>query len=260
MNTRSPAQSLQPSDYWLKHAINIVRQTYGHIVSVDDKAKDLIKFGRYDALDGTELTLQYHGGLFDPPAGNLVTKFKSSDAADDQLCIIEGHTIAGDVLTFVSQTKALDGTNDVTLDTPLHDVTRLENENSTDFAGLISVLQDDNTIRLQTDGTNNQSLKCASAVSKDDYLFIFGFLPFVNRQNDRSVDMKFQTKNIGKTWKTKLPFSVHSNSGSVPIPCLPYIIVPPNTYFRVNGIASGASTGAGCSIFSVLGKIIGSVD
>lgn len=70
------------SEYWLKHAIESIKKDYGDIVSIDAKRKDLFKFGRIEGLDSIEQTIQYGGGVFDPPAGNLVTKIKSDDAGD----------------------------------------------------------------------------------------------------------------------------------------------------------------------------------
>ena len=60
--------------YWLKHAIESIKKDYGDIVSIDAKRKDLFKFGRIEGLSSTEQTIQFGGGVFDPPAGNPALK------------------------------------------------------------------------------------------------------------------------------------------------------------------------------------------
>ena len=40
----------EKDDFLLKHAIDVIKGTYGDIVSVDAKKKDLVKFGTQDKI------------------------------------------------------------------------------------------------------------------------------------------------------------------------------------------------------------------
>lgn len=95
----------------IRHAINEIYSTYGDVVSVNEKAKSLLKFGQ-NALVGTS-----QATVMTLPAGilaetyvttNAIDSVSSSDNGDTQLVYVEGHTIDGDGnLTFISQTVTL---------------------------------------------------------------------------------------------------------------------------------------------------------
>lgn len=200
---------------------------------------------------------------------NTIDSIVSSNAGDTQSVIVEGHTIDGNGdFTFVVQPATLNGQTPVTLSTPLARATRIYNNDSTDFAGTVygyrsaatsvvsGVPQTTAAIHLQTD-SNNQSLKAATTISKDDYWIISDVLVGVRRQQTRSVDFKFQVREKGKVFRTRLPFSGHSYAGTIPVPIRPYFIVRPNSDWRVNATSSGASTQVEFTALGTLAKIIG---
>lgn len=239
-------------DFWVQHAIDVIRNEDSVEVSVDTKAKDLTKFGRNTDLTTTEELVWIQGGIETLPTTNAIDKFSSSDAGDDQDVVVEGHSISGGNLTFVTQTVTLNGQTETSLDTALARATRLYNAGSTDFAGSVYVYEDDTVtngvpqtaskIHLRSDGSNNQSLKCATSLSQNDYWLLTSFVCSVNRQNSRSVDFKLQTRDSGGVFRTKRTLAVHSNSGSREIQFRPFLIVKPNSDVRVLATSSGAST------------------
>lgn len=102
-------------DVWLTHAVNEIESTYGDRVSIELKEKSLIKFGRNEDVGTTEETVWLVGGDETYPTTNAIDTIVSTDAGDDQQVIIEGHTISGNDLTFVTQTATLNGTTNVSL-------------------------------------------------------------------------------------------------------------------------------------------------
>ena len=216
------------------------------------KPKSLAKFGS-NLLVGTS-----YATLMTLPAGvtdetyistNGITHISSSDAGDTQAVKIEGHTISGSDLTFVVQSTTLDGQNKVALTTPLARVTRVYNDDSTDFAGSIYVYEDD-TVSAGVPTTNskvhlivpigeNQSFKGATAVSSVDYWLLTGMAASVNEKTAATVDVELQIRMPGKVFRTQFNFTVASTgSNSLPIELDPVIIVPKNSDVRMRAKAS----------------------
>lgn len=250
----------------IAHAIREIENTYGDNVSVYQKSKSLIKFGRNDDVGTTEETVWLRGGLETYATGNDIDSVSSSNSGDTQSIIVEGHTISGDELTFVVQSVTLTGQTPATLTTPLYRATRLYNNGSSNFAGTVYCFESGGTvtagvpqttadIHLQTDGVNNQSLKAATSISNQDYWIVTGLTCSVNRQNTRSVDFKLQLRLYGKTFRTIYPVSVSSNSGSDYIEFNPCIIIPKNSDVRVQATSSGASTGVEAAIHGYLALV-----
>lgn len=87
-------------DYWLEHAKQIILADYGDSVSVEEKNKDLLKFGFTDQVQTTLTTImELPSGTYNETYvyRNLITTFSSSSASDTQICRIEGHTVGSDV-------------------------------------------------------------------------------------------------------------------------------------------------------------------
>lgn len=240
----------------IQAAIDEIKRAYSHDVSVDVKAKGLTKFGRNDNIGNSAFeTVWLLGDHESYPTGNDIDIITSTDGSDDQEVIVEGHTLSGSDLTFVTQTATLDGTNNVTLATPLYRANRLINNGATDFAGTVTVEDNGTSSHLSTDGTNNQSLKCATSLSSQDYWILTGVSVGVNRQNSRSVDFRLQVREFGKTFRTIFPISSHTNSGTIFIPFDPCLIVKPNSDVRMIAQSSGTTTGVSAAIHGHLAII-----
>lgn len=243
-------------DLGLAHAIAEIESAYGDRVSVDTKRKSLIKFGRNDSVGTIEEMVWLLGGMETYPTANTIDTIASDNAGDTQEVVIEGHTISGSDLTFVTQTVDLNGTTDVSLPTPLYRASRLYNNDSTDFAGTVTV-SDSNAVtnHLQTSGNNNQSLKAATSISSQDYWIVVGAVFSVNRQNSRSVDFKLQVRRVGKVFRTRFTASVNSTGGSVQVDFEPHLIVPKNSDVRVTATSSGSDTGVDATLKGYLAKV-----
>lgn len=229
----------------------LVLNNYGDLVGIDLKGKNLRKFGRNVDLGTSEEQVWLVGGLETLPTDNLITHFASSNAGDTQPIVVEGHTIdASGNLTFVSQTVTLAGQTKTALTTPLARITRLYNTGTSDFAGTVYVSRDvaytlgvpASDIHLQTDGTNNQSLKAATSISQYDYWFIDSATFSVRRNTSAIVDFRVQMRPTTGVWRTQFVCSVSRDSGSFEKEFSTPLIVPKNHDVRVLAVSSAVST------------------
>lgn len=242
-----PFQASIP-DYSVATAIREIFDTYGHTVSIEEKAKGLLKFGRNDNLqNGVRELVWEQGGIEVLPGNgsNPIDSLISTDPGDDQSVIIEGHTDDGSGKTFVVQTPVLDGTNRVVLSTPLNRATRVYNDGSIDFAGDVTVYENGGNVHAKALAGINQSLKCATALSSVDYWIITQAVFDVRKNSTTSVDFEIQVALRGKVFRTR--FYGTASNGSVTIPFPQPLIVPPNSDVRVlatayaNGVSVSAS-------------------
>lgn len=241
-DSSNPYQSVI-ADFRLNFAVRNIALTYGDDVDIWDKGRELIKYGRNDDLDsGVSEQVWLLGGNETIPTTNTIDEIVSDNAGDTQDVVIEGHTVDGSGnLTFTVQSATLNGTTPVTLTTPLRDATRLFNDDSTDFAGTITV-SDGSTDYLSTDGSNNQSLKCAASMGSDTYWIITKVMGSVKRANSAVVDFQLQIREKGKVFRTKYSFSVSRDAGTIQIDLDPYIIMTPSADMRVIATSNAANT------------------
>lgn len=222
----------------------LIKRTYNDTVGIFDKGKGLAKFGRNTDLDtGGPEQVWATGGLETLSTTNDITHIASTNAGDTQDVVIEGHTIDGSGdLTFVTQRVTLAGQTKTALSTPLARATRAYNDGATDFAGTVYVAKDvtftdgvpASGIAITIVGADNQTLKAATSISKNDYWVIVELVFSVERSVTAVVDFKLQVRLKGKTWRTQLPVTVTSNTGTLymDLSSAP-IIVPPNSDVRV---------------------------
>lgn len=236
----------------VKNAIREIHATYGDVVSVADKAKSLLKFGRNVSLGTTEEMVWLQGGIETLPTMDAITHISSSDAGDAQEVKVEGHTVTGTgasaEFTFVIQTATLNGQTKVELDTPLARATRLYNNDSTEFAGNIYAFEDDtltggvpdtdSKIHLKT--IRNQSQKAATTISGQDYWIITNVYASVNRQQAASADFYFERREPGGVFRSFLEGTAHSTGPAFIPPLDTLIVIPKNNDFRVTASASAS--------------------
>ncbi|NIT58767.1 MAG: hypothetical protein GWN00_21860, partial [Aliifodinibius sp.] len=125
---------------------------------------------------------------------------------------LEGHTLSGNKLTFVTQNVTLDGQNEVTLDTPLARATRLRKNTDASIADGNRVYVYDNTgvtlasgvpdtpanVKIVMDSTDGTSFKAATAVSNRDYWMIKKVYADVNRAGATArCDIKLKVRQVG---------------------------------------------------------------
>lgn len=252
-----------------------ILKTHGHTVDIDNKAKSLTKFGRIDSLGATETTVSQLGDETYLTA-NTAMKVSSSDVGDTGNINIESHNEVDDVLEFLAQNNiTLNGRTPVDLPTDAIRFSRMYNSEegtlaapAAGFNGTVYLYEGDATvtngvpqeadkIHLQSGGSNNQSLKCATSVSNDDYLILTQLFVSVNRQQTRSVDFRLKRALLGQAFRTIYPIiSCNSQQGSIPIQLDPCIIIPPNADVLMTAISSGTGTGAGAMFGGVLASIV----
>jgi len=253
-SSSNPFQSVVP-DFKLAHAIKSISDTYSDTVDIWEKGKVLVKFGINPDLDsGVAETIWNTGGNETLKTANDIDIVVSTDAGDTQDIVIEGHTISGTDLTFVTQTATLNGTTNVTLTTPLARVTRLYNNDNTDFAGTVTVEDAGASVHLTVNGANseNQSNKCATSLSNVDYWIITGLAGGVIGSVSATVQFQLQVKLAGKVWRTLYNFN---SSNYTEVKGDEYIIVPPNSDIRVLGTSNTNNTEAIAAIRGYLAII-----
>jgi len=187
-------------------------------------------------------------------SANVIDTISSSDAADNIVMTIEGHTIDGNgEFTFVVQTATLNGQNKVTLSTPLARASRLYNSNGGEFFGTLYVYQDGaitagvpddpTTVHVTAQASDQQSLKCATTLSKSDYWLVTGFGGGVVRQSGTEASFDFEIRLKGGVFRTTL-ISVASSNGPMTTFALdPPLIVPANADVRIRAQATSIGTG-----------------
>jgi hypothetical protein len=245
---------------------NLINKTYGDKVSFVVKSKTLRKFGRNTELSsGTEEQVWTTGGLETLSTTNDITHFASEDDTDTQTMTVEGHTIDGNGdLTFATQNVTLAGNTKTALTTPLARITRAFNTSSTDFAGTVAFSKDvsystgtpASDIHMTIDVGNNQSLKAATTISKNDYWVISTVTFSVNRQQTANVDFKLQARLKGSVFRTLLTAAVSNGSGSFQKILVTPIIVPPNTDIRIMATSSANTTQVDAVMDGYLASVI----
>ena len=221
-----------------------IQATYGDVVSIDKKAKSLLKFGKSSPLSINTLeTVWTVGGNEVYLSDDGITHISSSSASDTQDIRVEGHTISGDDLTFVVQLVTLNGQTPVALNTGVARVSRISNSGGTELVGRVVVYEDTATSNgVPTDETKihidiplgfQQSFKAATSFSKDDYYVMSGFYGAVSAKQAAAVDFYVEVKEPNGVFLQKACFTASSAGGNSDISLDPAIIVPKNSDLRI---------------------------
>lgn len=251
-------------------AINEIQNTYGVRVSVLDKAKSLIKFGR-NAFVGTAgaTIMEFLGSETEETyvSTNAIDRIISDDASFTGDVILEGHTIDGNDLTFVTQRVTLNGQTAVTLATPLARANRLFYVNGSELASGKKIYVYENgatsagvpstasSVHVILSEANGQSQKCATSISKEDFWIITLAYGGALRKQGATVDLTLQIRAVGGSWRTV--FEISSQSGAnFNVSAPPAYIIPPNHDVRFNASSSNADTEVIAGIGGYLARII----
>jgi hypothetical protein len=226
-----------------------VYSTYGQRVSIDAKAKSLLKFGKSGNLSTNAglQTVWSVDGNETYISTNLIDSVVSSSASDTQEVTIEGHTIEGSGVdakfTFVVQTATLSGQTPVALTTPLARASRVNNNSSTEIVGVVSVYEDSAvTGGVPNDVTKvhidiplgfQQSFKAATTFSNTDYFFLTGCYGAVSQKQTAAADFYIELREVGKSFRQIACLTASSSGGSFNIEFDPAIIIPRNADVRV---------------------------
>lgn len=241
-------RSYEVPDGRLVQAEREIQTTFGDLVSVDAKAKSLIKFGKSAPLStGSLQTVWTVGGNETYLEDNLIDSISSSSTSDTNTITVEGHTVTGtgedQQFTFVVQTVTINGQNRVALSTPIARVSRAYNTNGVDLVGRVVVYEntaltngvpsDASKIHLDIPLGLQQSFKAATTFSNSDYYILTGGFGSVSLKQSATVDFYLEVKRPGGVFRQQSAVSASSSSGPWLIDLDPAVIIPRNCDVRV---------------------------
>ena len=249
-----------------------IQATFGDVVSIDKKAKSLLKFGKSAELAANTIeTVWSHGGHEVYVQDNLIDSISSSNIADNEEIYLECHTVEGtgtdQKFTFMTQTVSLNGRTRVPLPTPVARVSRAYNNNGTELLGAVYVYQDTLiTNGVPTDRTKvhahipqgfQQSFKGATTFSDEDYYILTGGFGSVSNKQAASVDFYLEVRAAGKIFRQGAAVSASSTGGSWDIDLDPCIIIPKNADIRITCETATQGAVVFGSFKGYLAKVIG---
>jgi hypothetical protein len=244
-------------DPWITHAQQLIFDTYGDVVTLEAKNKDLLKFGRHTSVQTVLTTLMtLPSGIYNETdiVGNLITHAISTDAGDTEEIVVEGHTVVGSGVdakyTFVVQTLDLTGQNEVLLPIPLARCSRIYNNDSTLLAGTVSITEvdtysaggvpvTDSKVHTQIRLGQQQTEKCSTTISNVDYWVITGWRADMLNKTAAFAEVQIEIRVPGGVFRPFVTASV-SDSNSASQIQIPYVIVPKNSDIRMRA-AAGAN-------------------
>ena len=260
-------RAFEVPDARLVQAEREVYAQYGVDVSIDAKAKSLLRFGKTGVMtlnNQTVWTLSNHENYV---STNSISHMSSSSTADNQLIRIEGHTVDGSGnFTFVVQLVALNGQNKVALTTPLARVSSLNNANSHDLVGRVLVYEDTAIVAgVPTDLTKahidipagkNQSFKAATTFDHETFAFVtYGFGGVGNKQT-ANVEFQLEVRPKGGVFQVGSAIVAGSNSGNFTVNLDPVAIIPANADLRVTATSDFAGAEAFVNFNLYMAKVL----
>jgi len=248
----------QQLDWKIKHAQDVIFDTYGDTVSVDAKKKDLIKFGFNSNVGTSRATIWYTGQddaneTYVAANTNSIDSFSTNNVGDTSLSLrVEGHTETGGNKTFVVQnvsTDASDGRTRVALTTALNRINRVSVNGSTDNIGEIYVYEntsltggkptDTAKIHLTVPAAQNQSRKASTSLSSTDYWIVTGFSGgSLEKTGSNTTEVQLEVRESGGVWKIKAKPIVFQTGNDTKREYNPYVIVPKNADVRLTALSS----------------------
>ena len=266
-----PRRAYEVPDGRLVQAEREIEATFGDKVSVDRKAKSLLKFGKSAALvANTRATVWSVGGMETYVQDNLIDTTSSSSASDNEEIYLECHTVTGtgtdQQFTFMTQTVTLNGQNKVLLPTPVARVSRVYNNNGTELVGAVYVYEDTaitagvpgdiTKVHAQIPQGFQQSFKAATTFSNEDYYILTGGFGSVSNKQAANVDFYLEFRTPGKVFRQGAAVSASSTGGSWSVELDPAIIIPKNADVRITCEASANGAVVFGSFKGYLAKVL----
>lgn len=230
------------NDPQIKQALTIINGTYGDIVSVEAKAKDLNKFGRRVTVGtGWETLMTAIGSETEETilSTNAITHVVSTSVNDTDTINVEYHTISGGDLTFGVQSVTLAGSTPVALTTPCARVSRMYNTGSTALEGSVYAFETSTRTDAGTHAVipagEQQTQKAATSISSSDYWLITGGSVTVLSKVTKYAEFRLEIRPVGTSYWRPISqtVGVTDTTGTIYIPLKPYGIVPPNSDIRI---------------------------
>lgn len=247
----------------------IYRQ-FNEVVSIQNKAKTLVKFGKSAELStGSLQTVWTVGGNETYVSTNIIDSISSSAIADTESIYIEGHTVSGtgtdQKFTFVSQTVNLNGRTRVALPIPLARVSMAYNNNGVSLTGRVVVYEDTAlTNGIPTDTSKihidiplglQESFKAATTFSDKDYFILTGGFGSVSLKQSGAADFYVEIREAGKVFRQVAAISA-TNSSPWTVDLDPAVIIPKNCDIRVRVESSANNLVVFTSFKGYLAKVV----
>lgn len=263
-------KNYETPDGRLVQAEREIYRTFGEEVSVHQKAKSLIKFGKSAALTtGSFQTIWTVGGNETYVSTNTIDSISSSSASDQEEIYIEGHTVSGtgrdQKFTFVAQTVTLNGQTRVALPIPLARVSMAYNNNGTPLVGRVTVYEntaltggvptDVSKIHIDIPLGLQESFKAATTFSDNDYYICTGGFGSVSLKQDGAVDFYLEIREAGKVFRQVAAISA-TNSSPWTIDLDPAVIIPKNCDVRIRAETSANGVVVFGSFKGYLAKVV----
>lgn len=224
-----------------------IYRNFGEVVSIHEKAKTLIKFGKSAPLaTGSLQTVWTVGGNETYVSTNTIDSISSSSLLDTQEIYLEGHTVEGtgenQKFTFVTQVVSLNGQTRVALPVPLARVSMAYNNNGTLLQGRVVVYENTTLVggvpldvsKIHTDIPLGfqESFKGATTFSDTDYYILTGGFGSVSLKQDGAADFYLEIREPGKIFRQVAAVSASSSSPWT-IELDPAVIIPKNCDVRI---------------------------
>jgi hypothetical protein len=264
-------RSYEVPDGRLVQAEREIQAQYGDVVSIDRKAKSLIKFGKSGNLAADTLsTVWTVGGNETYVTDNTIEYISSSSASDTQEITLECHTVTGTgadaQFTFLAQTVQLNGQTPVALDTPVARVSHAYNSNGTELVGRVTVYENTTVVGgVPSDATKihidipqglQGAFKGATTFSNTDYYILTGGFGSVSKKQDASADFFLEVRTAGGVFIQTAAISA-SSGGPWNVELDPAVIIPKNADVRITADASANNTVVFGIFKGYLAKVIG---
>jgi hypothetical protein len=239
-----PRRNYEVPDGRLVQAEREIEQQFGEKVSIDRKAKSLIKFGKSAPLNTASLqTVWTVGGNETYVDDNLIDSISSSNVNDTQEVFLECHTVdENGNFTFLTQTVSLNGQTRVALPVPVARVSMAYNNNGTEIQGRVAVYENTAlTDGIPTDTTKihidiplglQESFKAATTFSNTDYFILTGGFGSVSSKQAGAADFYLELREQGKVFRQVAAISATS-SGPWEVKLDPAVVIPKNADVRV---------------------------
>ena len=248
-----------------------IQNIFGDVVSIDKKAKSLIKFGKSAKLtaNGTS-TVWTVGGHESYVTGNFITHVSSSSASDVYEVFLECHTVTGTgydaKFTFLTQTVTLQGQTKVALPFAVARVSQVNNNNGVELVGRVTVYEDTTVVGgVPSDPTKihidipaglQSSFKAATTLSDEDYYVLTGGFGSVSLKQAAAADFYLEVRLAGKVFVQKAAVSA-SSGGPWNIELDPAVIIPRNADIRIT-VETDTNNAVVFGVFKgYLAKVIG---
>lgn len=239
-----PRRNYEVPDGRLVQAEREIERQFGQKVSIDRKAKSLIKFGKSAPLvTGSLQTVWTVGGNETYVATNTIDSISSSSALDTEQVYLECHTVdeSGN-FTFLSQVVTLNGQNRVALPVPVARVSLAYNNNGTNLVGRVVVYEntaivggipsDVTKIHIDIPAGLQESFKAATTFSSSDYFVLTGGFGSVSSKQAGAADFYLEIREQGKVFRQVAAVS-GSAASSWEIKLDPAVVLPKNSDIRV---------------------------